>query len=107
MSHASGSGCQHRSNQELNARKLASAKAKCGGEAQFQEYLTVWQGLSAGRQTYPPLKAVADGFMSALIVSHQISREEAAAAFGIGHYRYHRLRLTIGNLFLLRYESEK
>ena len=97
MSHASGSGRQHRSNQELNARKLASSKAKCGGEAQFQEYLTVWKGLSAGGQTYPPLKAVADRFMSALIVSCQISKQEAAVAFAIGGYRYYRLRFTIGN----------
>ena len=43
-------------------------------------------------------KREADGFIRGIIVSNQISREDAAAIFEIGRYRYDRLRKLNPNL---------
>ena len=85
---------------------------KLGGQEHFDEVLVEWNALKANeamsdrwdRIIYYSIiditikyfcfrhKREADGFMRGLIVTHTISREEAAEAFHIGGYHYKWLR---------------
>ena len=86
------SGRLKRSKADLHSARIASAKEKIGGEGESDRILLEWESHCQSEVVSDRRKREADGFLRGLIVSHNLSREEATKFFKIGRYRYDRLR---------------